>query len=277
MKTKKTNDLYNTEHFSGYIFEKGRGKKSRNEFNNDYLQYCKDLYRKINNMPDDWPAYYENYNGREQPVYFDYPDHIYNDFCLAINLGNTQDAIIFANSGMKNINNKIWDRALEDFCLAVDKDTFFHELFIHTDKIIYDRAIYKIKEALKKDIRAASKINLNNSEKNILPEWYKNSINNDFYIKLKSFTEKHGKIIFDNQSFHAIFSDYLNGEHKNEVLIMKHLLEKQLHKEIFKSKNVEKTRKSVITGLSSSDFVKEDLKQLVDIFCSLKVFHHITL
>jgi len=178
-------------------------------------------------------VYEADHRGRELPVY-PYTDRIFNDFCLAVNLGGTQDAVLFLSCGMAYLTKGDKDKAYNNFCLAIDADTFLADVFNKAGNKIYDEAIRKIKTAIKKDMEITHSVN----ERKNVPEKYENVIQGDFYDKLKQFIELHGKDFLDKNNFNAVFADFLKGEFKKEARILKQLLKMRLHKEIQGTKNV---------------------------------------
>ena len=200
-----------------YLVERGKLYKKNNQ--NDLALEDHSRAEKINLT---YTTVYEaDYKGRELPVY-PYVDRIFNDFCLAINLGGTQNAVLFLCCGMTHLSKGYRDKAYNNFCHAVDADIFLTDVFNKAGKNIYYEAIRKIKTAIKKDMELTYSVN----ERKSVFEKYENTIQGDFYDKLKQFIELHGKEVLNKNNFNAVFADFLNGEHKKEAQILKQLLKK---------------------------------------------------
>jgi len=103
-----------------------------------------------------------------------------------------------------------------------------------------------------------------------------------FYILLDKFIKNHGKDIFNDPKFKALFLDYLEGEHKKDANLLLFALEQKAHTKIEESQHLEETRSFLIRNFAGASLFKtEDTARIIDILLCLlrpnEFFHHITL
>ncbi|MCL2042502.1 MAG: hypothetical protein FWG89_00025 [Treponema sp.] len=221
----------------------------------------RELYAKTYNLPDNW-AYDFYYDDDGDIKRKPYSDFIYNDLFLAIVSGGCQKAIDFANTAMENITNSDWDNAYTNFCNAISADSFFKEIYTKESNEVYIEAIDKIQQSIKRDLDYYSKT--------IKPGWREIIQKDDFYQVLQEFLTKNGEDIFDRHNFNALFDDHLGGEYKKEAVILKNLLEKQVHQEIRESENIDETKEQLIQKHSGSLPQNSDIiTRIILILCDL--------
>ena len=63
---------------------------------------------------------------------------------------------------------------------------------------------------------------------NCKPELFGKRSTDEIFLKLKTFFDLYGSDILSKDNFYALFSDYLNGEHKKELVKIKNLLDNDL-------------------------------------------------
>jgi uncharacterized protein (DUF2267 family) len=158
---------------------------------------------------------------------------------------------------MNSASKGDWDSSLKYFLPGIDADSSLHGVFSALGGNLCAEATAELKSALKKDIDRCRKESTV-KQPDILKD--------DFYLALSKFVEVNGRDIFDDNSFYSRFSDYLNGEHKNDALYLKHFLELRIHREIIENGNIEEIRKHAAEKISAlTVFRKNDPCRMVDI------------
>ena len=161
--------------------------------------------------------------------------HVFEYIWVATNAGGTQKSIDYSNAGLKSAIHGNWEEALNNFLLAIDTDLLFAETFASKD---YHLVNHKIKSVLRDDI---SKIKISNKQYTLslgnciysFPDEYRNcvkpqrlnnGIDDNFFLSLQDFCESNGREVFIEKCFYGVFSDYMNGEHKKDMLLLKKIV-----------------------------------------------------
>ena len=171
-------------------------------------------------------------------------ENAFADVCLAIELENPPNKINLINRGIAYAIKDDWYHSFEDFNRAAKTE------FLKDPKIIDNTdTIGKLE--------------------NRYHRRFLNICSDEFYAKLRQFTDENGMDIFDKENSCALLSDFLKNEHKKDFLLFHYMAERQIHKEIMETKQLEETRKVIIDRFRElTAFQKKDLSRMIDIiFC----------
>ena len=233
-------------HYSD-VFPNGTHINLKRNFSK-YKKNIYSIYRKEYKLPQDWPYKTETTEDFR---------YVFEDIWLAVNAGGYQKAIDYANAGLIKAVKNEWEESLKYFNLAIDSDQLFSRV-IYLCKEDYKLAKDEFKSILKSDIKAASnsknrfKLSIGIYMGNF-PFKYKNEIidiqnaeetenedEDEFYLILKNFLETNSAQSLDNKHFYGIFSDYLNGNHREDAALLKELMDLEMHKHLLKTSRKDK-------------------------------------